>query len=813
MNKNYLHLLTALVVWLTCALGASAADTYDFTSHNLQYVITGTNTAKVVGHVLASPSGSYTINGTVTNSATGTEYRVTEIGKGAFQNCAQITSITINENVVTIGENAFAGCSGMARVTIPNTVTTIGGYSFGSCTSLTEVVIPNSVTYVGGLAFYGCSALTTVDLGENCRFNTGNWSLNIFKGCTSLTDITCRSLEAWKFEEPMFEESTYTTATLHVPSSALNAYQNTNYWNKFTHVEGFADESGEALNSALNIEGGTINFGSSGDYPWTVVTEGGRTYAQSSNAGVASSASVLTATVTLSSPTTLFFDFKAWGEGSSSAWDKCEFLVDGVTQFAYGQRQNDWETYSVLLTAGTHTLTWQYTKDSSVNPTGDYFAVDNVCFGADLSAAVSDGAFTVTSIGAYPWTEVTEGGRTYAMSGNAGVASSTSEMTTTVKVTLLSRLSFDFKAWGEGSSTAWDKCEFLVDGVSQFAYGARQNDWENFSTELASGTHTLTWRYTKDSSVNPDGDYFAVDNLTIRGLEKRGDVDADGDVSINDVTALIDYLLSGNASGIILANADCDLDGDVSISDVTTLIDYLLAGHWPGEQEFTVGGVTFKMIDVEGGTFTMGFTGETPGSEEESALPAHQVTLSSYCIGETEVTQALWVAVMGSNPSNYTGDTSRPVESVSWNDCQQFITQLNQMTGMTFRLPTEAEWEFAARGGNMSHGYMYAGSNTLDDVSWNSNNNSTNTTQPVGQKAPNELGLYDMSGNVWEWCNDYYDTYSSAAQTNPTGPTSGSERVARGGAFFNSSAYHRVWFRNHTNAAQTADGLGFRLAL
>ncbi len=677
MNKNYLHLLTALVVWLTCALGASAADTYDFTSSNLQYVITGTNTVKVVGHVLASPSGSYSIYGTVTNE--GTTYRVTEIGEGAFKDCDKITRITINENVVTIGENAFSGCSGMASVTFPNTLNTIGSCSFLNCSSLTQVVIPNSVTYVAGMAFYGCSALTTVDLGENCRFNgSGSWSMNIFKGCTSLTDITCRSLQAWEFYEPMFDESTYTTATLHVPSSALNAYQNTNYWNKFTHVEGFADESGDALNSALNIEGGTINFVSNGDYPWTVVTEGGRTYAQSGNAGVASSSSVLAATVTLSSPTTLFFDFKAWGEGSSPAYDKCEFLVDGVTRFAYGQRQNDWETYSVLLTAGTHSLTWQYTKDSSVNPTGDYFAVDNV---------------------------------------------------------------------------------------------------------------------------------------SIHTIEMRGDVDADGNVNISDVTALIDYLLSGNASGIVLANADCDQDGNVNISDVTTLIDYLLAGHWPGEQEFTVGGVTFKMIDVEGGTFTMGFTGETPTSDEQNALPAHQVTLSSYSIGETEVTQALWVAVMGNNPSHYTGDLNRPVETVSWNDCQEFITQLNQITGMTFRLPTEAEWEFAARGGNMSHGYMYSGSNTLNDVAWNSNNNSTYTTQPVGQKSPNELGLYDMSGSVWEWCNDYYDVYSANAQTNPTGPTSGSDRVARGGAFFNAEGGHRVWFRYHTTADHTADGLGFRLAL
>ena len=139
--------------------------------------------------------------------------------------------------------------------------------------------------------------------------------------------------------------------------------------------------------------------------------------------------------------------------------------------------------------------------------------------------------------------------------------------------------------------------------------------------------------------------------------------------------------------------------------------------------------------------------------------------------------------------------------------------QVEPDDGHDLRLPTEAEWEFAARGGNMSHGYMYSGSNTLDDVAWNSNNNSTNTTQPVGQKAPNELGLYDMSGSVWEWCNDYYDVYSANAQTNPTGPTSGSERVARGGAFFNGESGHRVWFRNHSSADQVADGLGFRLAL
>ena len=211
----------------------------------------------------------------------------------------------------------------------------------------------------------------------------------------------------------------------------------------------------------------------------------------------------------------------------------------------------------------------------------------------------------------------------------------------------------------------------------QFAYGVRQNDWETYSMPLTVGTHTLMWRYTKDGSVNPEGDYFAVDNLTIRSIEKRGDVDADGDVS--------------------------------------TLIDYLLSDSWP-RNSFTVAGVTFNMVPVVGGTFTMGFTGVSPDSYDASALPAHQVTLSSYSIGETEVTQALWEAVMGDNPSYYVGDMNRPVESVSWDDCQQFITQLNQMTGMNFRLPTEAEWEFAARGGNMNHGYTYAVSSIIDRV-------------------------------------------------------------------------------------------------
>ena len=188
-----------------------------------------------------------------------------------------------------------------------------------------------------------------------------------------------------------------------------------------------------------------------------------------------------------------------------------------------------------------------------------------------------------------------------------------------------------------------------------------------------------------------------------------------------------------------------------------------------------------NMVYVSGGTFTMGSTSEQGSDAYDNEKPPHSVTLSSYYICKYEVTQALWRAVMGSNPSNFKGD-NLPVENVSWDDCQTFINRLNSYTGRNFRLPTEAEWEFAARGGNYSRHYEYSGSNKIDDVAWYSEN-SGHRTHPVGTKQPNELDLYDMSGNVWEWCSDWYGSYSSYSQSNPTGPNSGSYRVNRGGSW------------------------------
>lgn len=227
-------------------------------------------------------------------------------------------------------------------------------------------------------------------------------------------------------------------------------------------------------------------------------------------------------------------------------------------------------------------------------------------------------------------------------------------------------------------------------------------------------------------------------------------------------------------------------------------------------QTFTVNGVRFTMVAVKGGTFTMGATYDDAEVDAEvDEEPAHEVTLSDYYIGQTEVTQALWEAVMGSNPSNHKGD-NLPVENVSWDDCQVFIQKLNQLTGKQFRLPTEAEWEYAARGGRKSQGYKYAGDDYIGSVAWYSGN-SGYETHPVATKQANELGIYDMSGNVWEWCSDWFGGYQSSSQSDPQGPSSGSRRVYRGGCSIFAWGC-RVSFRDCNTPDFCNTNLGLRLS-
>jgi formylglycine-generating enzyme required for sulfatase activity len=217
-----------------------------------------------------------------------------------------------------------------------------------------------------------------------------------------------------------------------------------------------------------------------------------------------------------------------------------------------------------------------------------------------------------------------------------------------------------------------------------------------------------------------------------------------------------------------------------------------------------------EMVYVQGGTFTMGSPSSESGRYDDEVQ--YQVTVSSFQIGKYEVTQGQWKAVMGSNPSYFKdkGD-NYPVENVSWNDIQTYLQKLNAATGKHYRLPTEAEWEYASRGGHRSNGYIYSGSNSVGNVAWYADN-SDSSTHPVGQKSANELGIYDMSGNVWEWCSDWYGDYSTSAQMNPKGPSSGSYRVYRGGSWYAYAGSCRSANRGSYGPGYRNYFLGFRVA-
>ncbi len=240
--------------------------------------------------------------------------------------------------------------------------------------------------------------------------------------------------------------------------------------------------------------------------------------------------------------------------------------------------------------------------------------------------------------------------------------------------------------------------------------------------------------------------------------------------------------------------------------------------------------IEYNMVYVEGGTFDMGCTSEQGSDCGSDEKPVHQVTLSNFYISKYEVTQAQWKAVMGKNPSHFSGCDECPVDNVSWEDIQEFLKKLSQQTGKNYRLPTEAEWEFAARGGNRSKGYKYAGSNDIEEVAWYWKNSGDKElsgdwdydkmmennckTHVVGTKKANELGIHDMSGNVWEWCSDWYgsDYYASSASANPEGASSGSYRVLRGGSWSSDPDYARVANRYDYYSLSRASHYGFRLA-
>ncbi len=304
-----------------------------------------------------------------------------------------------------------------------------------------------------------------------------------------------------------------------------------------------------------------------------------------------------------------------------------------------------------------------------------------------------------------------------------------------------------------------------------------------------SSPSTPEYRYTilfNNEKINVTEDFVSV-KQSIRPVYNLGKT-----VSASNNTSKSQTISASNNTSknqtINVSNAFSSQNPDISYSDGV----------------LRVGSVFYRMIPVLGGTFMM-------GGNSELEKPKHKVTLTSYMIGMTEVTQALWKEVMGDNPSHFKGE-KKPVGSISWNDCQTFIAKLNSLIGKNFRLPTEAEWEFAARGGSNSNNYQYSGSKNIDEVAWYLENYG-NTTHDVASKKPNELGIYDMSGNVFEFCSDRFGNYSKTAQTNPTGPSSGTLRVMRGGGCRFNAEECRSTCRGSVHPDVRGADFGFRLVL
>ena len=287
--------------------------------------------------------------------------------------------------VTGIYDDTFRGWGNSANndltlVSIPYTVKTIGNGAFMFCKELGPIVVlPSAVVTIGYQAFQGCEKLQSVTLGEGMKFI----DFDAFDQCLALTSITCLAVEPPEIYGESFSYN-HSRATLFVPKTSLNVYRTAWSWEQFSSIQSHLDD-------ALNTNGGNVEFTSMGNCPWVDMYDNGRVYAMSGNMGVNSSVSTLMTTVTLAHDGSVTFAYKAWGEGDSPVYDACIFTVDGTQKFCYGAKQNNWINYTVQLSAGTHTLMWTYDKDGSVNPEGDYFAIDNVTFTGLLAPGDVDG--------------------------------------------------------------------------------------------------------------------------------------------------------------------------------------------------------------------------------------------------------------------------------------------------------------------------------------------------------------------------------------------------------------------------------------
>ncbi len=609
--------------------------------------------------------------------------------------------------------------------------------------------------------------------------------LDISSGITAIPGLKVNPREVYCYAKvpPTCDENTFTdyTGTLHVPESSLAAYFTAPYWCNFANIVG---DAVELTDLTLNKDSAELLVGEQ-----------------------------LTLNVTIQ-PTNANIDSITWESSNPSV---ATVTSDGVVTARSKGECNI--TVTVLDKRATCHVTV-----SEILPTSITLSLESALMERDsaltLTATILPENATYTTV---TWsssnssiaTVNSQGIVTAHGVGECDITANCKNLTATCHVKVLERFIYITLDQHRASllpnhiltltpTVTPVPTDLVVTSSNPSVAAARLANGKVQVVGVSVGTAII-----KVSSA--DGNAVA-DSCFVNVYTEAGDVDGDGFVKIDDVTALIDHLLGSNSS-IDVGNADINYDGVVSIADVTGLIDYLLGGgaSMSTREAFTVNGVNFTMIRVPAGSFMMGATEEQGSDVNNWEKPVHEVTLSNtYLIGETEVTQELWLAVMGTNPSKHEGSLQKPVENVSWLDCQEFISQLNTLTGLTFRMPTEAEWEYAARGANRSRGYKYAGSNDIADVG----NVSSSTTMPVGSLQPNELNLYDMSGNVDEWVWDLFGYYTSEPQIDPTGPADGSsDHMYRGGSWYSGANTARVSYRFFRASTFKRGTMGLRLAL
>ena len=782
-----------------------------------------------------------------------------EGNEASLVGCSHDGNIVIPERVVfngdvytvtSIGSNAFYCHHGATSIRIPNTVTTIKNCAFIYANVLKSVYFSSSVTTIENYAFYDNPSLTTIYCTGSTPPNMGGQG---------------------------FGASQEETMSIYVPLNSINAYKSSPYWDHFNNILPYKTcdfmvdgiyyrnmGNGKAFVTNKDVDfncySGHVIIPETVTYNGVVFDVSGITENAFMNCSNVASLKIPVTINTIendaflgcSIPTLFISGSGEWTAGGLGFNVEDLFIESEIASIAGMNTdassiycfatdppicgENTFLSYDSKLHVPPTSFSWYFTAPywrDFIDITGDanFVELNSIKLSQDYTTLKIGEQLKLetNSIPNNPtyngisWTSsnedvavVNEGTITALSIGECDIIASCQSIKDTCHVTVVGDIRFNLHAARVLPNHMVTlnpiikpaSANIIVTSSNPSIAVARIANDKIQVAGISEGYATITM-------TSVDG-YDLPDTCHVTVFTELGDVNCDGYVNISDVTSLIDHLL-GSDTGIFKAsNADTNRDNNINIADVTRLIDYLLGGvdlNAAANETFNINGIEFKMIYVEGGSFIMGATSEQVDDALNDEYPTHEVKLSSFAIGETEVTQELWQAVMGNNPSFHTGDLNRPVDNVSWNDCQTFISNLNIITGKHFRLPTEAEWEFAARGGNASNGYKYSGSNTIDDIAW-SGNNSNNVTHAVGKMSPNELGLYDMSGNVWEWVQDWYGSYSSEAQTNPSGTLTGTDRVRRGGSYLPpDSNYFRVSRRFSEEPNHKLNDLGLRLAL